>query len=138
MKYLLDVNVLLAWGWADHTDHRRVASWIGLMMRHRNTTLMTSAIPELGFVRVSVQGASGRISLADATVTLTSMLHSLKAKHRFVGDDLSSTLPLPAWCEGASRSTDAHLFGLAEAHGALLATLDTGIPGSFLIRVAVA
>ena len=23
MKYLLDVNVLLAWGWADHTDHRR-------------------------------------------------------------------------------------------------------------------
>ena len=34
---------------------------------------------------------------------------------------------------GASRTTDAHLIRLAEAHGARLATLDTGIPGAFLV-----
>ena len=32
-KYLLDVNVLVAWGWADHADHLRAAKWIGSMKR---------------------------------------------------------------------------------------------------------
>ena len=33
MKYLLDVNVLLAWGWADHAEHRRTALWIAAIKR---------------------------------------------------------------------------------------------------------
>ena len=55
MNHLLDVNVLLAWGWVDHTEHRRVASWITAMKKKRGVALFTSAIPERGFVRVSVQ-----------------------------------------------------------------------------------
>jgi hypothetical protein len=46
MNYLLDVNVLVAWGWSDHVDHERTAAWIGVARRRKATKLMTSAIPE--------------------------------------------------------------------------------------------
>ena len=70
MNYLLDVNVLVAWGWSDHVDHERTAAWIAATRRQRATKLMTSAIPELGFVRVSVQRTGGRVTVAEATETL--------------------------------------------------------------------
>jgi predicted nucleic acid-binding protein len=133
MKYLLDVNVLLAWGWADHADHRRAVAWIASVKRQRNSKLLTSAIPELGFVRVSIQRAAGRLDVTGATGTLASMLQALGRHHGFLPDDRSSTGIFPAWCNSASRTTDAHLLSLAQAHGAVLATLDTGIPGAFLI-----
>ena len=60
------------------------------------------------------------------------MLRSLGACHGFLPDDRAAA-NLPVWCDGASRTTDAHLVDLAEAHGARLATLDTGIPGTFLV-----
>jgi predicted nucleic acid-binding protein len=133
MNYLLDVNVLVAWGWADHAEHLRAASWIRSVKRRGPDRLLTSAIPELGFVRVAVQRGGGRIRPDAAAATLESMVRSLGAKHRFLADDLSSTLPLPSWCESASGSTDAHLQALAARNGAVLATLDGGIPGAFLI-----
>lgn len=136
MKYLLDVNVLLAWGWADHTEHRRAALWIATMKTKSGATLLTSAIPELGFVRVSVQRTAGRLPMAEASRTLAGMLKSLGKRHVFLPDNLSSTADLPTWCTGAAQSTDAHLFGLATNHGAKLATLDAGIPGAFLLPVA--
>lgn len=133
MNYLLDVNVLVAWGWADHAEHLRAASWIQSVKRRRPDRLLTSAIPELGFVRVSVQRGGGGIRPDAAAATLESMVKSLGAKHRFLADDLSSSLPFPSWCESASRSTDAHLQSLAVRSSAILATLDGGIPGAFLI-----
>ena len=132
-KYLLDVNVLVAWGWVDHSDHLRVAKWIGSLKGRRGALLGTSAIPELGFVRVSVQRTAGRLPLADAAATLSGMLQALGKAHVFVPDDLSSAAPWPNWCCSASRSTDAHLVALADRHGLRLATLDEGIPDSFLI-----
>jgi predicted nucleic acid-binding protein len=132
MKYLLDVNVLVAWGWSDHLDHERTAAWIASARRQKATTLLTSAIPQLGFVRVSVQRTAGRVTVREAGKTLAGMLRSLGARHAFLGDDRPA-LDFPDWCRHALRTTDAHLFQLAEAHGAKLATLDTGIPGAFLI-----
>lgn len=133
MKYLLDVNVLLAWGWADHADHTRTASSIAVLKARSDITLLTSSIPELGFVRVSVQRTGGRLSVADAADTLAGMLRSLGTRHQFVADDLSSTTDWPDWCASASTTTDAHLVTLAGKHGAQLLTLDTGIPGAHLV-----
>lgn len=133
MNYLLDVNVLLAWGWADHADHRRTAAWIAGVKREGKARLLTSSIPELGFVRVSVQRAAGRLQVSEASETLASMVRSLGGIHRFLPDDRSSAAEFPTWCEAASRTTDAHLLLLAQAHGAELATLDTGIPGAFVL-----
>lgn len=77
MSYLLDVNVLVAWGWSDHTDHHRAAAWIGKMIAKRGVTLATSAIPELSFIRVSVQRTAGLISVGEAADTLSGMLGTL-------------------------------------------------------------
>lgn len=132
MKYLLDVNVLVAWGWSDHVEHERTVTWIAAARRQKSTTLMTSAIPQLGFVRISVQRTAGRVTVKDASKTLTSMVTSLGARHAFLADDRPAA-NFPEWCNYASRTTDAHLLQLAEANGAQLATLDTGIPGAFLI-----
>ena len=133
MKYLLDVNVLVAWGWADHVDHARAAAWIATMKAKRGVTLATSAIPELGFVRVSIQRTGGLVSIEEAADTLAGMLETLGRKHSFLPDNQSSTGQWPIWCSTASRSTDAHLIALAGSHGVLLATLDERIPGAFLI-----
>ncbi|HEX5000540.1 MAG TPA: TA system VapC family ribonuclease toxin [Terriglobia bacterium] len=136
MKYLLDVNVLVAWGWADHVDHERTAIWIASVRKGKHW-LITAPIPELGFVRVSTQRAGGRVSVAEAVRTLRGMLASLGPRHVFLPDDMPIDV-LPVWCHHPARTTDAHLLQLAESHGAILATLDTGIPDAFLIPVATA
>ena len=46
------------------------------------------------------------------------------------GNDISL---LPVWVINAKQTTAGHLLQLAHAHGALLATLDEGIPGAYLI-----
>jgi hypothetical protein len=60
------------------------------------------------------------------------MLACLGKTHSFVADGQTATA-WPAWCRGATATTDAHLLALAAAHDAQLATLDAGIPGAFLI-----
>ncbi|MXY23386.1 MAG: PIN domain-containing protein [Acidobacteria bacterium] len=132
VKYLLDVNVLVAWGWSDHVAHEQTAKWIAATAKHRDSRLFTSPIPELGFVRVSVQRTAGRVTVRAAAGALAGMLHSLGAHHAFLPDDQSADR-FPEWCFQASRTTDAHLLELAEAHGARLATLDERIPGAFLV-----
>ena len=137
MNYLLDVNVLVAWGWADHVEHERTAAWIAAAARRKATMLLTASIPQLGFVRVSVQRTGNRVTVQEAGATLQGMLRSLGARHVFLADD-RPVARFPDWCLHPSRTTDTHLLQLAEAHGARLATLDTDIPGAFLIPIRAA
>ena len=51
MRYLVDVNLLVAWGWADHADHARAAGLIAQAKKTPEVVILTSAIPQLGFVR---------------------------------------------------------------------------------------
>ena len=132
MRYLLDVNLLLAWGWDDHVDHARAARWIAETNRAGDTMLLTSAIPQLGFVRVSVQRTAERITPFKAAEVLAGMINSLGRNHAFVPDNIDS-MKWPSWCKSANRSTDAHLVLLAAYHQAKLATLDVAIPDSFLL-----
>ena len=132
MKYLLDANVLVAWGWSDHIDHDRVVTWIARTAATKADVLMTSPIPQLGFVRVSVQRANRQVSVAKASEVLSGMLDALGEAHQFLPDD-QAALQWPEWCHGAGRTTEAHLLALARAHDAKLATLDTGIPTAFLV-----
>lgn len=132
MKYLLDVNVLVAWGWSDHVAHEQTVKWIASMSKQKTCMLLTSPIPELGFVRVSVQRTAGRVTVSAAGNALAGMLRSLGAHHAFLPDDRPASR-FPEWCRQASGTTDAHLVELATAHGARLATLDRRIPGAFLV-----
>ena len=72
------------------------------------------------------------MTIAEATETLASMVAALGVRHVLLADDQAAR-QFPEWCSSASRTTDAHLLDLAAAHGAKLATLDTSIPGAFLI-----
>ena len=137
MKYLPDVNVLVAWGWSDHVEHERTVTWIAAARKQKGTMLLTSAIPELGFVRISVQRTGGRVTVKEASKTLAGMVTALGTRHIFLTDDRPAR-NFPEWCHHASGTTDAHLAQLADAHGAKLATLDTGIPGAFLVPVPAA
>lgn len=132
MKYLLDVSILVAWGWLDHAAHEPTAKWIAEVRARKRARLLTSAIPELGFVRVSVRRTGGQVTVQAAARTLSAMLGTLGASHGFLPDDRRAS-DFPGWCRGAARTTDAHLLGLAEAHGARLATLDKGIPGALVV-----
>ena len=136
MKYLLDVNVLVAWGWSDHVAHDGTAAWIAAARDGRASRLMSSAIPQLGFVRVSVQRTGGRVTVVEAAGALAGMLRSLGSAHEFLPDDVAAE-GFPDWCRLASHTTDAHLVRLAAAHDAVLATLDTRIPGAFVLPASV-
>ncbi len=133
MNYLLDVNILVAWGWSDHPHHERVDKWIGFSLSKPRILLHTPSIVELGFVRISVQKSADTITIKEAADRLEHLLTTLGSHHRFLPDDLSSRREFPTWCNHAKHTTGAHLLALAEKHGLQLATLDTGIPGAFVI-----
>jgi uncharacterized protein len=136
MRYFLDVNILVAWGWSDHVDHERTVRWIldqkVLYKKSRSLRLLTSAIPQIGLVRVSVQRSAGQVTVVDAGKVLSGMLTSLGSLHQFLPDDVDGSC-WPHWCRTAAHSTDAHLLQLASKHQATFATLDGFIPGAFVL-----
>ena len=135
MTYLLDVNSLLALGVLDHEFHFRVASWLRLAARSGEPQLATCSITELGFVRVLSQAQQYRLSVAQARELLLRLKNSAAVHWTFVsdGNDVSH---LPAWAKGPKQITDGHLTELAKANHAMLATLDSRIPGAFMIPQA--
>ncbi len=129
MTFLLDVNALVALGFAHHEFHARVARWI---KAEDFPALAICSITELGFVRVLSQAVVYGFTVADARSVLLRMKRSTTPRFTFLADahDISH---LPAWAKTAKQTTDGHLIQLARAHGAALATLDQKIPGAYLI-----
>lgn len=104
MKYLLDVNALVAWSQQRAPHHDRFHSWASTQGLNE---LATCAHSELGFIRVSMQVFGD--SLAEAQTQLA------------------------AWSATAAKTSDAYLTQVAAGAGLTLATFDRGIPGSVLI-----
>jgi uncharacterized protein len=136
MRYLLDVNSLLALGVADHEFHQRMAAWIVGISASAKPELATCAITELGFIRVLGQAQQYGYSVSQARELLMQMKRSELVAWKFIDDDQDISR-LPKWVKTAKQTTDGHLVGLASAHGAVLATLDRGIPGAMVIRAGV-
>lgn len=129
MIYLLDVNALVALGFANHEFHSRVASWV---RAQDFPPLATCAITELGFVRVLAQAPAYGVSVAQARTLLVRMKQAKQPAFTFIVDDQDISL-LPAWVKTPSQTTDGHLAALAAGAGGRLATLDRRIPGALLI-----
>ncbi len=129
MRYLLDVNALIAFGVAQHQFHQRAVDWVRL---ERGAVFLTSPVTEIGFVRVVSCFATYGLNVTQARM----LLHGMKANSRqpltFLQDGNDITA-LPSWVKAHGQVIDGHLLHLAKANGALLATLDKGIPGAFLI-----
>lgn len=128
MKYLLDVNALLALGFLPHEFHQRVATWVSLGV----DDVATCSITELGFVRVLAQAPQYALSVRDAQSLLVRLKATKLLNFSFISDDCTVS-NIPSWVKTARQITDGHLAELAKSHAAVLATLDRRIPGAFLI-----
>jgi predicted nucleic acid-binding protein len=131
MKYLLDVNALLALGLIRHQFHHRVASWVDATP---SLVLATCAITELGFVRVLTQAPAYGLTVSEAQTLLLRLKKTNIPQFTFISDDHDIS-HLPGWVKTGKQTTDGHLMQLASANKALLATLDEKIPGAFLVPV---
>ncbi len=132
MRYLLDVNSLLALGVFDHEFHARVAAWIDRLSAKGKPEMATCSITELGFVRVLGQAQQYGLSILQARELLLQLKNSKEADWTFLPDDQDISR-LPKWVKSPKQTTDGHLVELAKAHRATFATLDRGIPGAFVI-----
>jgi predicted nucleic acid-binding protein len=129
MIYLLDVNALVALGFINHEFHPRVARWV---RSNSPPQLASCSITELGFLRVLAQAPAYGFTVAQARSLLLRLKEASTRPLAFIpdGHDVSH---LPGWVKAPKQITDGHLTDLAKANGALLATLDENIPGSYLI-----
>jgi predicted nucleic acid-binding protein len=132
MRYLLDVNALVALGFLQHEFHGRAASWVRKLALKGVPELSTCSITELGFVRVLVQAPQYGFTLADARNLLLELKSGSTVKFTFLPDD-HDVSHLPAWVKTAKQTTDGHLAQLANANDFVLATMDAKIPGAYLI-----
>lgn len=132
MKYLLDVNALVALGFLQHEFHGRVAGWVLALSSKGVPELATCSITELGFIRVLASAPQYGFSVSQARAVLLRLKKGDVLRFTFIADhhDVSH---LPAWVKTARQTTDGHLAQLARANGAILATLDRKIRGSLLI-----
>jgi uncharacterized protein len=132
MKYLLDVNALVALGFLEHQFHNRVTNWINALISKGVPEVASCSITELGFIRVLAQAPQYNVSVEQACVLLTRLKIKKTLKFTFVVDD-QEVSKLPAWVKTAKQITDGHLVQVAKAHGAVLATLDRKIPTALVI-----
>ena len=124
MKYLLDVNALIALKHKRSAHHETCRSWVS---SHGMESMATCALTELSFIRVSM--AAFGVSLPDAQKDLAEL------KKKIGGFVQNAPSPiLPPWSTHAAQTTDAYLVQLAKSVGLDLATFDTGIPGAVLIK----
>lgn len=129
LSYLLDVNALVALGFANHEFHDRVASWL---RAQQFPPLATCSITELGFIRVLAQAPAYGLSIAQARALLVRIKQATVLRFTFIPDNHDISY-LPTWVKTPRQITDGHLVKLASANGAVLATLDSKIPGAYLI-----
>ncbi len=124
LKYLLDVNVLIALGDEDHI-HREIAmKWF----RAPRLDWGVCAFSEAGFLRVSANPNVGQLSLSEAAKILAAF--SKLPGYRFwpITDGWSTlAAPFADRIFGHRQITDAYLLGLAIKENGVLVTLDKAI-----------
>jgi predicted nucleic acid-binding protein len=129
MRYLLDINVLLALLHDRHPHFQRARAWFSGL--EADTVICLCSIVELGFLRISVQ-TSLQESIFSAQRTLALLKRVSMIQFEFLPDELGAG-QLPSFVQKPASITDGHLLELAHRHRARLATFDTGIPGSYLL-----
>jgi predicted nucleic acid-binding protein len=130
MRYLLDVNALIALTYTGHALHAKAIDWYLSVVRSA-TGFHTCSIIELGFVRVSVLTGL-QPDVAGAKQALAALKSSSKVRFEIISDDLG-VAQLPSFVKKPQSVTDGHLVELARKHSVRLITLDRGIPGSVCI-----
>jgi len=124
MRYLLDVNVLLAVIWANHPQYPTADAWL------KGKSVVVCPISELGFLRISTNRKAIAVPMADARRALETFLRESQATR--ILEDLPA---LESNADTSEQLTDHYLADLAQRHGCRLATLDAGIQHPAVERV---
>jgi uncharacterized protein len=132
VRYLLDVNALVALGFLEHEFHERVGLWVLSLGKGTRYEIVTCPITELGFVRVLSQAPQYGLTVAQSRTLLMRLKKQRAVPFEFIADDHDISR-LPAWAKTGRQTTDGHLAELARVHGSVLATLDQQIPAAFVI-----
>lgn len=127
LRYLLDVNVLIALSWPQHVHHERAHAWFSAQA---SDGWVTTPMTETGFVRISANSAliPWAVPVADAIAAIGAMRAT--PGHGFLADDSSLADPAidTSRMVTPKQVTDVHLLNLAARSGTVLATLDVAIP----------
>jgi toxin-antitoxin system PIN domain toxin len=126
MRFLLDVNVLVALAFPEHASHGAAHTWFG---RDPDRLWASCALTQRGFLRVASRAlASGRGGVQRA---LAGFEHDcLVPNHEYwpVDVDLRDLAETQrSRLIGANQIADMQLLMLAHRHGGQLATFDTGM-----------
>lgn len=116
MKYLLDVNALLASVWGHHARHAEAFTWL------QDKSIVLCPLTELGFLRISSNKRAINIPMHKSRQSLEKFCSERKVERIF--DDLP---PLESNPKTSEDVTDLYLADLAQKHGMKLATFDEQI-----------
>jgi len=117
VKVLLDVNLLLAYGWQHHPFHVSCSAWFDGL-----SEFALCPITELGFLRISMSPAF-RASYEGASHVLDALKARTGARHLPCDVQVGEMPQVSSYKD----TTDAYLVHLARHHSHRLATLDEGI-----------
>jgi predicted nucleic acid-binding protein len=128
---LLDVNALVGLLWSGQSLHGRAHAWFA----KESPVVLGCAFTELSFIRVSMADKTIAASFADAEQALARFSVSLGRSYRFIDKLPPASVLRAQGIRTHKEVSDRYLCELAVAHGARLATLDTGIkhPVAWLI-----
>src|SRR5205807_6078604 len=116
IKFLLDVNALLAGVWGHHSRHPEAFTWL------KGKSIVLCPLAELGFLRISSSKKAINVEMDKARQALEKFCVERKAERIF--DDLP---PLDSNPKTSEQVTDFYLADLASKHGMKLATFDEGL-----------
>ena len=130
MRYLLDVNALIALAHTGHEFHVKASKWyLSVVATARG--LHTCSITEIGFLRVSVMTGL-QPDITTAKQALDALKSSSRIRFELIPDDVG-VANLPAFVKKPQAITDGHLFELARKNSMQLVTFDQGIPNALYI-----
>ena len=125
--YLLDVNVLIALSWPDHTHHALVRRWFA---KNRMRGWATCPLVQAGYVRI-LSNPSFSSRFVPVQEAIDGLEVSLKDEvHQFWPDAISfptAVSLLRSSLKGHQQVTDAYLVALAINNRGKLATMDRTI-----------
>ena len=124
MKHLMDVNLLLAAIWENHSQHERAFRWL------EGKKLAVCPLTELGFIRISTNPRVINAPMAKTRVLLKNFLDDRVVER--LSDDVPALDSKP---QKSEQVTDFYLATLADRHGMKLATLDGNIKHPAVVLV---
>lgn len=125
LRYLLDVNLLLALTSQDHMHHELIRRWF---YASPDLRWAICAFTEAGFLRNATAPRPGQIAMSEATAILQRLTQHPGYRYQPITADWQTLCgPFSQRLYGTKQVTDAYLLGVAVREGLVLATMDKAI-----------